>query len=63
MTSQWVMDEMQSADLRDKRLERRLIQLIDTLSEASTAHSNNVLVKRIVMRGSWMFPCTLGKSR
>ncbi len=31
------MDEMQSADLRDKRLERRLIQLIDTFSEASTA--------------------------
>ncbi len=37
MASQWVMDEMQSVDLRDKRLEKRLIQLIDTLSEASTA--------------------------
>ncbi len=37
MASQWVMDEMQSVDLRDKRLEKRLVQLIDTLSEASTA--------------------------
>lgn len=37
MTSEWVMDEMQTVDLRDKRLERRLVQLLDTLSQASTA--------------------------
>ena len=37
MASQWVMDELQTVDLRDKRLERRLVQLLDTLSEASTA--------------------------
>jgi len=37
MASQWVMDEMQTADLRDKRLERRLVELLDTLSAASTA--------------------------
>ena len=36
MSSQWAMDEMQSADLRDKRLERRLVELLDTLSRAST---------------------------
>ena len=27
----WVMEEMQSADLRDKRLERRLNSLLDSL--------------------------------
>ncbi|MCA9171788.1 MAG: IS4 family transposase [Planctomycetales bacterium] len=37
MTSQWVMDEMQTVDLRDKRLERRLVGLLDTLSQASSA--------------------------
>jgi len=37
MASQWVMDEMQTADLRDKRLEGRLVKLLDTLSAASTA--------------------------
>lgn len=37
MTSQWVMDEMDSIDLRDKRLERRLVQLLDTLSQSSSA--------------------------
>lgn len=33
----WIMEEMQSADLRDKRLERRLIGLLDSLSKSSTA--------------------------
>lgn len=37
MVSQWVLDEMETADLRDKRLERRLVDLLDTLSQASTA--------------------------
>ncbi|TWT51462.1 Transposase for transposon Tn5 [Rubripirellula amarantea] len=37
MASQWVMDEMETADLRDKRLERRLVELLDTLSQSSTA--------------------------
>jgi hypothetical protein len=31
------MDELQTADLRDKRLERRFVELLDTLSSASTA--------------------------
>lgn len=33
----WIMDELQTADLRDKRLEKRLIGLLDSLSKASTA--------------------------
>ena len=33
----WIMDELQTADLRDKRLERRLISLLDSLSKSSTA--------------------------
>lgn len=33
----WIMEEMQSADLRDKRLERRLNSLLDSLSKSSTA--------------------------
>ena len=33
----WIMEEMQSADLRDKRLERRLVGLLDSLSKSSTA--------------------------
>lgn len=37
MESRWVLDEMQTVDLRDKRLERRLVKLLDTLSQASTA--------------------------
>jgi len=31
------MDEMQSVDLRDKRLEQRLVKLLDTLSQSSSA--------------------------
>lgn len=37
MASAWVMDELQTADLRDKRLERRLVALLDSLAQASTA--------------------------
>lgn len=37
MTSEWVMDEMQTVELRDKRLERRLVGLLDTLSQGSTS--------------------------
>lgn len=33
----WIMDELQTADLRDKRLERRLVTLLDSLSHTSTA--------------------------
>ena len=33
----WIMEEMESADLRDKRLEKRLISLLDSLSKSSTA--------------------------
>jgi IS4 transposase len=33
----WIMEEMQTADLRDKRLERRLNRLLDSLSKSSTA--------------------------
>ena len=37
MANEWIMDEMQTVDLRDKRLERRLVSLLDSLSQASTA--------------------------
>ena len=33
----WIMDEMQTADLRDKRLEKRLISLLESLSRSSSA--------------------------
>ena len=33
----WIMDELQTVDLRDKRLEKRLVVLLETLSQASTA--------------------------
>ena len=33
----WVMDELQTADLRDKRLEKRFVGLLESLSQASTA--------------------------
>ena len=28
MANEWIMDEMQTVDLRDKRLERRLVSLL-----------------------------------
>lgn len=37
MIGQWVMDELQSVDLIDKRLEQRFRKLLDRLSQASTA--------------------------
>lgn len=37
MTSQWVMDELKTVDLYDKRLEKRFCTLLDSLSQASTA--------------------------
>jgi hypothetical protein len=37
MVSQWVMDEIQDANLFDKRLEQRFRTLLDSLSQASTA--------------------------
>lgn len=33
----WIMDELQTADLRDKRLEKRMIGLLESLSQSSTA--------------------------
>jgi len=33
----WVAEEMETVDLRDKRLDRRLVGLLETLSAASTA--------------------------
>ena len=32
----WLMDELQTTDLRDKRLERRLLKLLESLSQSST---------------------------
>ncbi len=37
MVSRWVMDEIQSADLLDKRLESRFCMLLDRLSSSSTS--------------------------
>lgn len=31
----WLMDELQTTDLRDKRAERRLLKLFETLSQSS----------------------------
>ena len=33
----WIMDEMQTVDLRDKRLEKRLVGLLESLSQSSAA--------------------------
>jgi len=32
----WIMDELETTDLRDKRLERRLLKLLESLSQSST---------------------------
>ena len=32
----WIMDELQTTDLRDKRLERRLVKVLASLSQSST---------------------------
>ena len=55
MASQWVMDEMETADLRDKRLERRLIELLDTLYETSTASISAACHDRAEMVAAYRF--------
>ncbi len=55
MTSQWVMDEIQTVDLRDKRLERRLVGLLDTLSQASSASIPAVCHDRAEMVAAYRF--------
>ena len=37
MAGSWVSDELQGVDLRDKRLEKRMVSLLETLSKSSTA--------------------------
>ncbi|WP_339745396.1 IS4 family transposase [uncultured Rubinisphaera sp.] len=55
MQSQWVMNEMQTVDLRDKRLERRLVNLLDTLSQASTASIPAACHNRAEMVAAYRF--------
>jgi hypothetical protein len=55
MTSSWVMDEMQSVDLRDLRLERRLVQLLDTLSQSASASIPAACRNRAEMVAAYRF--------
>lgn len=55
MNNGWVMDELQTADLRDKRLEKRLIKLLDTLSQNSTASIPAACTDRAEMVAAYRF--------
>lgn len=49
------MDEMETANLRDKRLERCLVELLDILSKASTASIPAAYHDRAEMVGAYRF--------
>ena len=51
----WIMDELQTADLRDKRLERRLGGLLDSLSQASTLSIPAACCDRAEMVAAYRF--------
>jgi len=51
----WIMEEMQTADLRDKRLERRLNKLLDSLSKSSTASIPGACNDRAEMVAAYRF--------
>ena len=51
----WIMDELRTADLRDKRLERRFVKLLDSLSHCSTASIPTACTDRAEMVGAYRF--------
>jgi len=51
----WVMDELQTSDLRDKRLEKRLLGLLDSLSRCSTASIPAACSDRAEMVAAYRF--------
>ena len=55
MNNGWIMEELQTADLRDKRLEKRLIHLLDTLSQNSTASIPAACTDRAEMVAAYRF--------
>ena len=55
MEDSWVYDELQSMDLRDKRLEKRLISLLETLSKSSTARIPTACSDRAEMVAAYRF--------
>ena len=55
MEDSWVYDELQSMDLRDKRLEKRLISLLETLSRSSTARIPTACSGRAEMVAAYRF--------
>ena len=52
---EWIMDELQTADLRDKRLERRLCKLLDSLSQSSTLSIPSACDDRAEMVAAYRF--------
>ena len=55
MNNGWTMEEMETADLRDKRLEKRLVTLLDTLSQNSTASIPAACTDRAEMVAAYRF--------
>jgi hypothetical protein len=55
MNNGWIMEELQTADLRDKRLETRLVKLLDTLSQNSTASIPAACTDRAEMAAAYRF--------
>ena len=51
----WIMEELQTVDLRDKRLEKRLISLLDSLSKSSTASIPAACSDRAEMVAAYRF--------
>lgn len=55
MEPAWVDDELQSVDLRDKRLEKRMVSLLETLSKSSTASIPAACDDRAEMEAAYRF--------
>lgn len=55
MVESWAHDELASVDLRDKRLEKRMISLLETLSQASTASIPAACSDRAEMVAAYRF--------
>ncbi|MDB4614648.1 transposase DNA-binding-containing protein, partial [bacterium] len=55
MQPSWVGDELRSVDLRDKRLEKRMLSLLETLSKASSASIPTACDDRAEMEAAYRF--------
>ena len=55
MEASWVDDELQSVDLRDKRLEKRMLSLLQTLSKSSSASIPAACEDRAEMEAAYRF--------